>query len=281
MDGELSIRRLAHAGMAPPADGGPPRRRGGAGLRVRRCRSLIILPLLALLLAVSTAHAQSPSPIPMLSKAAQPAELAASLRMLIGLALLSLAPALLIMLTSFTRIVIILSFLRSALGTQQAPPNSIIIGLSLFLTAFVMHPTWEVISREAVEPYMAGRLDYTKALAKGEKPLRQFMFSQTREKDIALFVRMSSSPRPKDRDAIATYVLIPAFVISELKSAFQIGFVLYLPFLVIDMVVASALMSMGMMMLPPTMIALPFKILLFVMVDGWHLVAQSIVLSFG
>jgi flagellar biosynthetic protein FliP len=218
---------------------------------------------------------------PLLSKSAQPAELALSLRLLIGMALLSLAPALLMMLTSFTRIIIILSFLRSALGTQQTPPNAVLIGLALFLTAFVMHPTWDKINKDALEPYMAGKLGYAEALNRGEKPLRQFMFSQTREKDIALFIRMSRIPRPRDQGGTPTYVLIPAFVISELKSAFQIGFVLYLPFMVIDIVVASILMSMGMMMLPPTMIALPFKILLFVMIDGWHLIAQSIVLSFG
>ena len=250
-------------------------RRAGA---VSRSALLSATSSAALLALASAAQAQSPS---LFAKAAQPQDLALSLRLLIGMALLSLAPALLVMLTGFTRIIIVLSFLRSALGTQQTPPNSVLIGLALFLTAFVMHPTWERINEDAVQPYMAGKLSYERALTRGEVPLRQFMFAQTREKDLGLFVRLSNAPRPKTQADIATYALIPAFVISEMKSAFQIGFVIYLPFLVIDMVVASALMSMGMMMLPPTMVSLPFKILLFVMIDGWHLIAKSVVLSFG
>jgi len=161
------------------------------------------------------------------------------------------------------------------------PPNQLIMGLSLFLSFFIMAPTWKQISTNALEPYMAEKIDQKVALDAAEKPLREFMFNQTREKDLELFLSMSKEAKPKNRAEVPTYVLIPSFVISELKTAFQIGFMLYLPFLVIDMVVASVLMAMGMMMLPPTAIALPFKLLLFVLVDGWDLVVGSLVKSFG
>ncbi len=211
----------------------------------------------------------------------KPADTVAVLRILMMLTVLTLAPAILIMMTSFTRIVVVLSFLRQALGTQQMPPNQLIIGLSLFLSFFVMAPAFKEISTNALEPYMAEKIDQKTAFDRAEKPLRAFMFNQTREKDLELFMSLSKEAKPDNREAVPTYVLIPSFVVSELKTAFQIGFMIYLPFLVIDMVVASVLMAMGMMMLPPTAIALPFKLLLFVLVDGWDLVVGSLVKSFG
>ena len=213
--------------------------------------------------------------------AEEPGEIALTLKVLLGLAILSLAPALLMMVTSFTRIIIILGFLRSALGTQQTPPNSVLVGLALFLTLFVMYPICEQINREAVEPFSAGTLAYQEALDIGSHPLRRFMLKQTRDRDLLLFLRLAGLEEKPPKEAVPFRVLIPSFVISELKTAFQVGFVLYIPFLVIDIVVASSLMSMGMLMVPPVMISLPFKILLFVLVDGWHLIAKSIVVSFG
>ena len=209
-----------------------------------------------------------------------PQEMAASMQILFLLTILSLAPSILIMMTSFTRIIIVLSFMRSALATQQAPPNQIIIGMALFLTFFIMSPTWSQINQNALQPYMAGEINQEQALSQAVNPLRDFMFKQTREKDLALFVKLSETDRPKTYDDVPTLVLVPAFVLSELKTAFQIGFMLYIPFIVIDMIVASSLMSMGMIMLPPMMISMPFKILLFVMVDGWHLLTRSLILSF-
>jgi len=211
----------------------------------------------------------------------KPQDVVSVLRIIMMLTVLTLAPAILIMMTSFTRIVVVLSFLRQALGTQQMPPNQLIVGLSLFLSFFVMAPTWKQISNNALEPYMAEKIDQKTAYERAEEPLRKFMFTQTREKDLELFLSLSKEAKPQNKDEVPTYVLIPAFVISELKTAFQIGFMLYLPFLVLDMIVASVLMAMGMMMLPPAVIALPFKLLLFVLVDGWQLVVGSLVKSFG
>ncbi len=203
-----------------------------------------------------------------------------SLQILMLMTVLSLAPALLMLMTSFTRIIIVLSFVRNALGTQQLPPNQVMVGLALFLSFFVMAPTWNQINTTAVQPYMKNQITQSEALAKAEEPLRVFMFRQTREKDLELFVGLSKMERPKTYREVPTYVLIPAFVISELKTAFQMGFAIFIPFIVIDMIVSSTLMSIGMMMLPPMMISLPFKLLLFVLVDGWHLVVQSLVTSF-
>lgn len=203
-----------------------------------------------------------------------------SVQILLLLTVLSLAPAILMLMTSFTRIIIVLSFVRNALGTQQLPPNQVMVGLALFLTYFVMVPTFTQINTTAVQPYMKNQITQTEALAKAEVPLRDFMFRQTREKDLELFVGLSKMERPKTYKEVPTYVLIPAFVISELKTAFQMGFAIFIPFIVIDMIVSSTLMSIGMMMLPPMMISLPFKLLLFVLVDGWHLVVQSLVMSF-
>ena len=202
------------------------------------------------------------------------------LQIFILLTVLSLAPAILVMLTSFTRIVIVLSLLRQALGTNQMPPNQIIIGLALFLTVFVMMPVWQTINEEALKPYMAKEMDQETALKQAMQPLKKFMFEQTREKDLALLMNISGTDRPKNSDDVSFSVLIPSFIISELKTAFQMGFLLYIPFLVIDMVVASVLLSMGMMMLPPIMVSLPFKLMIFVLADGWHLIVGSLVKSF-
>ncbi|HEY8910328.1 MAG TPA: flagellar type III secretion system pore protein FliP [Desulfosporosinus sp.] len=203
-----------------------------------------------------------------------------TLQILMLMTVLSLAPAILMLMTSFTRIIIVLSFVRNALGTQQLPPNQVMAGLALFLTFFVMAPTWNQINTTAIQPYMKNQITQTEALTKAEEPLRMFMFKQTREKDLELFVGLAKMERPKTYREVPTYVLIPAFVISELKTAFQMGFAIFIPFIVIDMIVSSTLMSVGMMMLPPMMISLPFKLLLFVLVDGWHLVVQSLVTSF-
>ena len=193
---------------------------------------------------------------------------------------ISLVPALLFTVTGFTRILIVLGFIRSGLGTPTAPPNQVLVGIALFLTIFVMAPTFNKIKVEAFEPLQKGEITQKVALERAEVPMREFMFDQTREKDIALFVSLANIKDVKTRADVPTYVLIPAFVISELKTAFQIGFLIFLPFLIIDLVVASTLMSMGMMMLPPIFISLPFKILLFVLVDGWNLVTRSLVESF-
>lgn len=216
-----------------------------------------------------------------MAKGNNPTETVAALRILILLTVLSLAPAILIMMTSFTRIVVVLSFLRQALATQNMPPNQLIIGLSLFLSFFVMAPVFQEINTTALTPYMEEKIDQNTAISRAEGPMREFMFKQTREKDLMMFLEMARVEKPKTRKDVPTWVLIPAFMVSELKTAFQIGFMLYLPFLIIDMVVASVLMAMGMMMLPPVVISLPFKLLLFVLVDGWELVIGSLVRSFG
>jgi flagellar biosynthetic protein FliP len=231
------------------------------------------------------ALAAEPLALPSISvgvgKVTKPADVSVVLQILFLMTIITLAPGLLIMTTSFTRIVVVLSFLRNAIGTQQSPSNQIVIGLALFLTFFVMSPVWQQIDRDALQPYKTQSITQEEALKRAVAPVRKFMFSQTREKDLSLFVSISKLPRPKNSEDIPTLTLIPAFMISELRTAFQIGFLVYIPFLVVDMVVASVLMSMGMMMLPPVMISLPFKILLFVLVDGWGLVVGSLVKSFG
>lgn len=216
-----------------------------------------------------------------LDNADDPGKVSVVLQIFILLTILSLAPAILIMLTSFTRIAIVLSVLRQALGAHQMPPNQIILGLSLFLTFFIMTPVWQKVNQEALQPYLNKTITQEQALEKAFEPVRKFMFKQTREKDLALLVGISGIERPKNVEDVPTSVLIPSFVISELKTAFQIGFMLYVPFLIIDMVVASVLLSMGMMMLPPVMISLPFKLMLFVLADGWYLIVGSLVKSFG
>jgi flagellar biosynthetic protein FliP len=202
-------------------------------------------------------------------------------QLLLLLTVLSLAPAILMMVTSFIRIAIVLSFARSAIGMPQMPPNQIVLGLALFLTVFVMAPVWTTINDSTVQPYLRGEIALDGAVQSGQQPLREFMLKQTREKDLALFVNIGRLPQPQTPDDLPTYVVIPAYMISELKTSFQMGFVILLPFLVIDMVISSTLMSMGMMMLPPTTISLPFKVLLFVLADGWHLIIKSLVASFG
>jgi flagellar biosynthesis protein FliP len=193
---------------------------------------------------------------------------------------ISLVPALLFTVTGFTRILIVLGFIRSGLGTPSAPPNQVLVGIAFFLTLFVMSPTLNTIKKDAYEPMQAGKITQTVALKRAEAPMREFMFKQTRTADIALFAKLAKLKNPQTRADIPTHVLIPAFTISELKTAFQIGFLIFLPFLIIDLVVGATLMSMGMVMLPPVFISLPFKILLFVLVDGWGLVTRSIVESF-
>jgi flagellar biosynthesis protein FliP len=203
-----------------------------------------------------------------------------AVQLLILVGAVTLVPALLFCVTGFTRILVVLGFIRTGLGTPTAPPNQVLVGIALFLTIFVMAPTFTKVKTDAIDPLSKHQISQTEAFNRGQKPLREFMFRQTRTKDLALFVKLSKRPRPQTRADVPTYVLIPAFIISELKTAFQIGFLIFLPFLVIDLVVSSTLMSMGMMMLPPVFISLPFKILLFVLVDGWDLVTRSLVESF-
>jgi len=209
-----------------------------------------------------------------------PGALSTTLQIVLLLTVLSLAPSIVIMMTAFTRIVVSLSFLKSAIGHQQTPPAQLLIGLSLILTFFVMAPTAEKVYQDGVKPYMDGAKTKEQALKDGLQPLRAFMLRQVREKDVGLFVQLAGLPKPKNSADLPLRVILPAFVISELRIAFQIGFVLFIPFLIIDMVVASVLMSMGMLMLPPIMVAMPFKLLLFVLVDGWYLIVRSLVESF-
>ena len=237
------------------------------------------------LLSPAPVWAESPAGSPLLSidlnQSSETGDMSVVLQIFLLLTVLSIAPAILIMLTSFTRIAIVLSVLRRAIGTQSMPPNQVILGLSLFLTFFIMGPVWERVNQDALQPYLDKQINQQQALEKALTPIRSFMIKQTREKDLALLVEISKSPRPKNIEEVATTVLVPAFILSELKTAFQISFMLYVPFLVIDMVVASVLLSMGMMMLPPIMISLPFKLMLFVLADGWYLIVGSLVKSFG
>ena len=258
------------------------------GNNARRLSQVVIMGgviIGLLLLSGSPLLAQSqPMPIPTLKigigESKNPGEVSVLIQILFLLTILSLAPAILIMMTSFTRLIVVFSFLRHAIGTQQLPSNQILIGLSLFLTFFIMTPVWQTVKENAVTPYMEKKISQEKALDEALKPIRKFMFKQTREDDLALFISIAKAPKPKTAEDVPTTTLIPAFMISELKTAFQMGFVLFLPFLIIDMVISSILLSMGMMMLPPVMISMPFKILLFVLVDGWHLVVGSLVKSF-
>ncbi|MBR3498720.1 MAG: flagellar type III secretion system pore protein FliP [Selenomonadaceae bacterium] len=212
--------------------------------------------------------------------AENPEQVASTLQVIAVLTLATLAPGILMMTTSFVRIVVIIGFLRNALATQNVPPNQVVISLAMFLTFYIMAPYWSQANDNGLQPYLAGQISQEEAITNVLEPMREFMFRQTRESDLALFVNLSEAERPNSQEDVSTFTLIPAFIISELKTAFQIGFMLYVPFIVIDMIVATTLMSMGMMMLPPVMISLPFKILLFVMIDGWHLLIQSIIVSF-
>ncbi len=210
-----------------------------------------------------------------------PTQVATGLQILALLTVLTLAPSILVMMTSFTRIVIVLAFMRQALGMQQTPPNQVLIGLALFMTFFSMAPVGARVHREALQPYLSEQIDFMTGLQRAAVPLRVFMLRQTREKDLALFVRLSGGERPATVNDVPLTTLIPAFLTSELKTAFQIGFMLFVPFLIIDMVIASVLLSLGMMMLPPILVSLPFKLMLFVMVDGWALLVGSLMRSFA
>jgi flagellar biosynthetic protein FliP len=242
--------------------------------------------LLLVMLCLSGGGVQAADfPIPSLrigvEQAQEPQQVAVVLEIIALLTVLSLAPASLLVMTSFTRIIVVFHFLRQAIGIQTSPPNQVLIGLALFVTFFIMTPVWQNIYDNALSPYLDKEISYEEALKKTEIPVRQFMLINTREKDLALFVKAAKMDRPQNRDDVALRVLIPAFVISELQTAFIIGFVIYVPFLIIDMVVASVLLAMGMMMLPPVMISLPFKLMLFVLVDGWNILVGSMVKSFG
>jgi flagellar biosynthetic protein FliP len=254
-------------------------------MRINSKLPLLLLLGLGLILAavwpVQAADVALPSINLDFGSSSEPQDIALTLQILALLTVLSLAPAFMILATSFTRIIVVLSFLRNALATQQMPPNQVLVGLALFLTFFTMTPVWNEVYENALEPYFAGEMAQEDALASAAAPLRAFMLRQTREKDLALFVNFSDMDRPETSDDLPMTVVIPAYAISELKNAFQIGFMLYLPFIVIDMVVASVLMSMGMMMLPPMMISLPFKLILFILVDGWNLVVEMLLSTFA
>jgi len=242
------------------------------------------IPIILLLLLFTTSDAIAVN-LPTLSlsvkDATKPAEISKVLQILFLFTILSVAPAILLMTTAFTRIVIVLGFVRQAMGTQNMPPNQVLVGLALFLTFFVMSPVINTINDNAFQPYMKEDITQQEALERSVGAMREFMFSQVRESELQLLVDITEQKQPTDRHDISTTILIPAFMLSELKLAFQMGFMIYVPFLVIDMIVASVLMSMGMMMLPPIIISLPFKLLLFVLVDGWHLVVGSLMKSFG
>jgi flagellar biosynthetic protein FliP len=244
----------------------------------------IIIIIFLLFMSYNLYTAPVRMPIPKITvgvdEAKGPSEVALGLEILALLSILTLAPAIIMMVTSFIRIVIVFSFVSRALATQQMPPMQVITSLSLFLTFFVISPTLKEINDNALQPYLKRQIDVGTFYERGIKPLREFMFKQTREKDIALFIHLGKLKRPKNRDEVPTYVLIPAFMLSELNTAFKIGILIFVPFIIIDLVVASTLMSMGMIMLPPVMISLPLKIALFVLVDGWHLLTYSLVKSF-
>ncbi len=259
---------------------------GGRGARLM----LGVLAAAAVLLIAGPALAQVPAVVPPTPTGLQinlgapgvaGGEASGVMKLTVMLTLMALLPALLMTMTCFTRIIIVFSFLRLALGTQQTPPNQVLIGLSLFLTLFVMAPTLTQIEREAYTPYVEGKMDTTAAMEAGSVPLRTFMLKQTREKDLALFYKVSGQAKPTTVEEVPMVIVIPAFIISELKTAFEIGFLIYIPFLVVDLLVASILMSMGMMMLPPVVISLPFKLLLFIMIDGWALIVGTMIQSFG
>jgi flagellar biosynthetic protein FliP len=245
---------------------------------------MLVLFILVSAVAFSAVAQDKSLPMPKLSvevgKATKPEDVSITLQILFLMTILSLAPAILILTTAFTRIVVVLHFLRQAMGTQQIPPSQVLIGLALFLTFFVMAPTWTRVNDEALQPYLAKKVSLQEAFDKGVVPMREFMMRQTREEDLALFVKLANAEKPQSRNDVPIHALIPAYALSELRIGFQIGFMLFIPFLVIDMVISSILLSMGMMMLPPVLISLPFKILLFILVDGWHLVVRSLLESF-
>ncbi len=249
----------------------------------RRFFSILAIVVLSVLLSACAASPQLQAPGVTLKVDPinnQPQDVSTGVQLLVLLTVLSLAPTLLILASSFTRIVIVLSMVRSAIGTPTIPPNQVVIGLSLLLTFFIMTPVVNEIDQQAIQPYMKQQIDQQTALTNAIEPVRQFMFKQTREKDLALFLELNNQPRPQTQADVSTLALFPAFVISELRTAFTMGFILYIPFLIIDLVISSVLLSLGMMMLPPSLVSLPFKILIFVMVDGWYLLTHSLALSF-
>lgn len=268
---EPTLRERIVAALPPPA----------ATRRRRWLRRLLLLaPLILMafaLLAPALAHSQAGIN---LTLDGDENGASTALQLLVLLTVLTLAPSILIMMTSFTRIIVVLGFLRNALGTPTTPPNQVLIGIAVFLSLFVMAPTLGQINEQAVQPLINGQITEAEAIQRAEGPIRDFMFQQVDQKDLALFVDLSGEDRPETRADVPTSVLIPAFVLSELQTAFEIGFLIFIPFLIIDMVIASTVMSMGMVMLPPVIISLPFKILLFVLVDGWHLVSESLVRGF-
>ncbi|WP_257928446.1 flagellar export apparatus, transmembrane gate complex, FliP component [Campylobacter lari] len=240
----------------------------------------VLLVLFLLSLTLFGAEATIPTVNLSLSAPNSPQQLVTTLNIVIVLTILALAPTIIFVMTSFLRLVVVFSFLRTALGTQTMPPNTILVTLALILTFFIMEPVATKSYNEGIKPYIAEQISYEEAFAKSVKPFKDFMLKNTREKDLALFYRIRNLENPKTIDDVPLTVLVPAFMISELKTAFEIGFLLFLPFLVIDMVVSSVLMAMGMMMLPPVMISMPFKLLIFVLVDGWNLLIQNLVKSF-
>ncbi len=262
--------------------------RGGGGvfadMGIGQVKKRLPLIILFVLLVPWPALAAEGMGLPAISLTMGGAEgregVATAIQIMLLLTALTLAPAFILMMTSFTRLVIVFSILRQALGVQQSPPNQVVVGLALFLTFFIMAPAFMKINDTALKPYMEGSMTQASAFKNALKPLRGFMLRNAREKDLKMFLEMSKTDKPDKVEDIPTLVIIPAFITSELKTAFQIGFLIYLPFLVIDTVVASVLMSMGMMMLPPIIVSLPFKILLFVLVDGWYLLIKSLVASF-
>jgi flagellar biosynthesis protein FliP len=252
-------------------------------------RKIILIALLAvfslIILDIKVYAAPETLPVPKINfsvdGASSPKDYVGNIKILIFLTILTMLPSFIIMMTSFTRIIITLSFLKSALGAQQSIPSQILIGLALFLTIFIMAPTYNEINDKALKPYLENKISQEQAVEAGAKPLREFMLKQTNQKDLKLFIETAKLGEEVTKDNVPLYVVVPAFAISELKTAFKIGFLLYIPFLIIDLVVSSILMSMGMFMLPPVMISLPFKLLLFVMVDGWYLLVKSLIASFS
>ena len=251
-------------------------------------KNLILIIVCCVLFAAGTSLAQQkPTTIPFpkinlgVGTATDGNDVSVTLQILLLMTILSLAPSIIILTTAYLRIIIVFSFLKSALGTQQMPPSQLLAAVALFITFFVMAPTWNKVNDDALKPSMANKITVEEAYNKGIEPIRQFMFKQTRNEDMELFIGLSNQPRPNTRADVPTYILIPAFVLSELRAGFIMGFFLFIPFVMIDMIISSILMSMGMMMMPPMMISLPFKILLFVLVDGWNLIVGSLIRSFS
>ncbi len=249
-------------------------------------KAVLLFLFIIFICSPAVIHAQQAATVPFphiginFGTSSKPGDISTTLQLLLLLTVLSLAPSLMIMTTSYLRIIIVFHFLKTALGTPQMPPSQLVAGISLFITFFIMAPTWSKVNTAALKPLMNGKITAEQAYDKGIQPVREFMFRNVRNEDLELFLGLAHLKRPNDRSDLPTYVLIPAFVISELRAGFIIGFFLFIPFVMIDMIVASILMSMGMMMLPPTLISLPFKILLFILVDGWHLIIGSVVRSF-